>query len=135
MGGTGEGVAEAKAEAEVPIGNVAMKNALMEVAVRAEGMMIGITMKVGAGGTEAQVRVVGGEEAEAQVAGGIAVQLGKEVKRDELKLSSGTGRRKRRNVLARQILVVIMIKRKMIYVESGDHNRGQDPPQQNGFGY
>ncbi|KAL0390617.1 UNVERIFIED_CONTAM: Splicing factor U2af small subunit B [Sesamum calycinum] len=72
-----------------------------------------ITMTVGAESTEAQVQAVRGVEAEAQVAGGIAVQSGKEVKRDELKLHSGTGRRKRRNVLARLMRVVIMIKKKM----------------------
>lgn len=114
MGGTGEGIAAAGAGAEVPIGTVAMKTALMEVAVTAaEGMTIVIIMKVEAGGTEAQVQAVGGVKAQAQVAGGIVVPLGKEVKRDELKLNSGIGRRKRQNVPARQMLGARIVELKM----------------------
>lgn len=117
MGGTGEGIAAAEAGAEVRTGTVAMKIVLMGVG--AGGTMIVSSMKVEAGGTEAQVKAIGGveAEAEAQVAGGIVVVLlGEEVKRDGLKLSSGTGKRKRQNVRARQMLVARIVDQKLIEV-------------------
>lgn len=113
MGGTGEDIAGAEAGAGVPIGTVAMKSALMEVEVTAEGMMMTITMKVEAGGAKPQALAEGGVEAGAQVAGGIAVLLGKEVKRGEQKLLSGTGRKKKQSVLASQLLQVMIIELRM----------------------
>lgn len=117
MGEAGEDIAAAEAGAEVLTGTVAMMIVLMGVAVSAEGMMIVTTMKVEAGGTEAQVKAIGGveaaAEAAAQAAGGIVVLLGEEVKRDGLKLSSGTGKKKRRNVPARQMLGVMNVGQEM----------------------
>lgn len=107
------GAGTAGAGAEVPIGTVAMMTARMGVEVTAEGMMTVITMKVGAGGAGVQVQEVGGVEAEVQVAGGIAVLLGKEVKRGVLKLNSGIGKRKKHSMLSRLILVARIIELKM----------------------
>lgn len=103
MGDTGEGTVEAGAE--VPTGTEAMKTALMEVAIT-EGMMTGITMKVGAGNTVPPVQAV---EVGALVVEGTAALLGKEVKRDVQKLNSGTERGKRLNVVARQFVLVTRI--------------------------
>lgn len=108
MEGIGEGTAEA--EVEVHTGIVAMKSGLTGVIV--ENMMIEIIiMRVGAGGI-LQVLAIREVGAGALVAGGIEVQLGIVVKRDVQELSSGTGKRKRRNFLTgpMQILLIITMK-------------------------
>lgn len=93
MGGTGGGVAEAEAGAEVPPDTGAMT---MAVVIVAEGMMIGILiMKVGARGVEARVLAIGGGEAEVLVVGGTEALPEKEVKRGVQKLSNGIGKRKK----------------------------------------
>lgn len=130
MGGTGEGTAEAEVEVEVEVltGIVAMKCALTGVIV--ENMMIGIIItRVGAGGA-LLVLGIGGVGAGALVAGGIKVQLGIVVKRDVQELSSGTGKKKRRNFLIglmQMVLITTMIldmhKMEMGIVISSHHDR------------
>lgn len=108
MGGIAEGTAPVGAEAEVPIGiAVMMTSALMEVVGPVEGMMRGITtMRVVAGGAGPLALAIVKVGAGAQGKEGTGVQLGKEVKRDVLKLNSGTGKGNRQNKLIRLIPMV-----------------------------
>lgn len=106
MGGIAEGAAPVGAE--VPIGiAVMMTSALMEVVGTVEGMMRGITtMRVVAGGAGPLALAIVKVEAGAQGKEGTGVRLGKEVKRDVLKLNSGTGKGNRQNKL---IMLIPMV--------------------------
>lgn len=112
MGDIDEGIAAA--EAEAPIGIAAMKSILMVGMVLAEGMMTGnAIMKVGAGGIGAQALAIGEGEAEVQVEDRFIVLSGKVVRRDEPKLSSGTGKEKCKKMLVKNILMATTEKLKL----------------------
>lgn len=109
MGGTDEGTVAV----EAPIGIVAMKSALTEAMVQEESMMKGtVIMKVGAGGIGAIALAIRENEAEvgALGEGGTTVQLGKAVRRDVPKLSSGTGKgNNSKTILVRLTIMEIMM--------------------------
>lgn len=106
MGGTGEGTAGAEAEVGAPTGIGAMKSALMGAVVLAESTMKGIiTMRVRVGGTKAKALAVGEDEAEAEA----GAPLGKAVRRDVPKLSSGIGKGDNsKRMLVRLMMMEIM---------------------------
>lgn len=109
MGGTEGDIVEAEAEAEVhtDIRVMTMTTVVMDVVTAAEDMMIGMhIMRVGARVIGAVALGISGEEAEVLVVGEREVPLGKEVKRDVLKLSNGIGKRKKLNELKPRIRMV-----------------------------
>lgn len=115
MGGTDEGTVAVAVEA--PTGIVAMKSALTEAMVQEESMMKGtVIMKVRAGGIGVKALAISENEAEvgALGEGGTTVRLGKAVRRDVPKLSSGTG--KGNNINSKTILVRLTIMEIMMEV-------------------
>lgn len=105
MGGTDEGIVAAAAGAEAPTGIEAMTSVHTAAAAIVEGMMTGITiMRVGAGGIRAIALNIGVDGAGAQGQSGTVAPLGKVVKRGVQKLSSGTGKRNRQNLVKRAMI-------------------------------
>lgn len=95
MGGIGEGVATV--EAVVLLGIVVMMSVPMEAVVLIEELMIGIITTRGAGGLE--VLDAEEDEVEALEGGGIEALLERVVLKEELRLSSGTGRGSKQNLV------------------------------------
>lgn len=98
MGETGVGAVEA--EAVVHIDTVVMRSVHVDLLEERMTEIIAIMIEVG--GLEAEVRDV--EEVEALVEEEIRVQSGKAVLREGLRLSNGTGKENKQNLLIRMII-------------------------------
>lgn len=95
------------AEAAVPRGTAVMKTAHMVAVVMEDNMMTGIgIMKNEEEGLGAEVRGIRGVVAEALEGEGTGAQLERVVLKGEPKLSNGTGKENRQNLLTRIITLI-----------------------------
>lgn len=94
----------------VHMGAVVMMSARMGAVVLVEEMMTGITVTMtGAGGLEAEVQGVRGDEVEVREEGGTEVQSEKVVLKEGLRLSNGTGKRRKQTLVIRSITITTMM--------------------------